>query len=74
MGVNCVQILPIYSTGRKGIMEAITEIIEGLKNILIDNKWFATKQEVGDFTDKVIECIKECDCPEKRKFSMPLMA
>lgn len=48
-------------------MEAITEIIEGLKNILIDNKWFATKQEVGDFTDKVIECIKECDCPEKKK-------
>ena len=68
LGVTDVQILPLSSNSRKEIMEETLEkIIKKLKNILIENDWF-TERELKNFWAKNIDnCIKECDCPEKKK-------
>lgn len=61
LGVTDVQILPLSSNGRKEIMEA-------LKEILIKNKWFTKKQDLNKiWSDDIDKCIKECECPEKKK-------
>lgn len=61
LGVTDVRILPLSSNGRKEIMEA-------LKEILIKNKWFTKKQDLDKiWTDAIDKCIKECECPEKKK-------
>ena len=61
LSVTYVQILPLSSNGRKEIMEA-------LKEILIKNKWFTKKQDLDKiWSDDIDKCIKECECPEKKK-------
>lgn len=58
LSVTYAQRLPLSSTGRKEIMEA-------LKEILIKNEWL-TKQEVEEiFTPDVVKCIDECTRPRQ---------
>lgn len=71
LGVTDVQILPLSSNGRKEIMEETQKkIIENLKNILINNGWFTKIDKIWTdeiWTDDIDKCIKECECPEKKK-------
>lgn len=58
LSVTYVQILPLSSNDRKGIMEA-------LKEILVKNEWF-TEQEVEEtFTPDIMKCIDECTRPRQ---------